>query len=90
MEEAPPHKLLTLLAQLTLFSLLSLPTLKKRWHAGFHMSMTFPNLCTYPTEKFSICAFREHDPRVLAWGRSTNYFACSKYFVTQTCSPLCF
>ena len=51
MEEAPPHKLLTLLAQLTLFSLLSLPTLKKRWHAGFHMSMTFPNLCTYPHEK---------------------------------------
>ena len=51
MEEAPPHKLLTLLAQLTLFSLLSLPTLKKRWHAGFHMSMTFPNLCTYPPEK---------------------------------------
>ena len=41
-------------------------------------------------KRFSICAFREHDPGVLAWGPSSNYFACSKYFAAQTCSPLCF
>ena len=56
MEDAPPQKLLTLLALLRQFSLLSLPTLKKRWHAGFHMSMTFPNLeLTQFSER--ICAY---------------------------------